>query len=83
VDLVICTHLHVDHVGWNTRLDNGRWVPTFPRARHLFTRTEWEHWSRETDDDTRGIMADSVQPVLDAASPGPSRWTTRSPTRSG
>jgi glyoxylase-like metal-dependent hydrolase (beta-lactamase superfamily II) len=39
VDLVICTHLHVDHVGWNTRLDNGRWVPTFPRARHLFART--------------------------------------------
>jgi glyoxylase-like metal-dependent hydrolase (beta-lactamase superfamily II) len=34
VDLVICTHLHVDRVGWNTRLDNGRWVPTFPRARH-------------------------------------------------
>ena len=66
VDLVICTHLHVDHVGWNTRLDNGRWVPTFPRARHLFARAEWEHWSRETDDDTRRIMADSVKPVLDA-----------------
>jgi len=66
VDLVICTHLHVDHVGWNTRLDNGRWVPTFPRARHLFARTEWEHWSRERDDDARRIMADSVKPVLDA-----------------
>ena len=46
VDLVLCTHLHVDHVGWNTRLDNGRWVPTFPRARYLFARTEWEHWSK-------------------------------------
>jgi glyoxylase-like metal-dependent hydrolase (beta-lactamase superfamily II) len=66
VDLVICTHLHVDHVGWNTRLDNGRWVPTFPRARHLFARTEWEHWSSEQADNTRRIMADSVQPVLDA-----------------
>ena len=66
VDVVICTHLHVDHVGWNTRLDNGRWVPTFPRARHLFARTEWEHWSRERDDESRRIMADSVQPVLDA-----------------
>ena len=43
VDVVICTHLHVDHVGWNTRLDNGRWVPTFPRARYLFARREWEH----------------------------------------
>ena len=66
VDLVLCTHLHVDHVGWNTRLDNGRWIPTFPRARHLFGRREFEHWSSEKDDDTRRIMADSVQPVLDA-----------------
>jgi glyoxylase-like metal-dependent hydrolase (beta-lactamase superfamily II) len=66
IDYVLCTHLHVDHVGWNTRLDNGRWVPTFPRARHLFARAEWEHWSRETDDDTQRIMADSVKPVLDA-----------------
>ena len=66
VDLVVCTHLHVDHVGWNTRLDNGRWVPTFSRARHLFARTEWEHWSSEQDEDTRRIMADSVTPVLDA-----------------
>ena len=53
IDLVICTHLHVDHVGWNTRLEHGRWVPTFPRARHLFARQEWEHWSAEDDDDTK------------------------------
>jgi glyoxylase-like metal-dependent hydrolase (beta-lactamase superfamily II) len=66
VDLVLCTHLHVDHVGWNTRLENGRWVPTFPRARHLFGRRELEHWSGEKDEDTQRIMADSVQPVLDA-----------------
>ena len=66
IDVVVCTHLHVDHVGWNTRLDGGRWVPTFPRARHLFARREWEHWSAETGDDTRRIMADSVKPVLDA-----------------
>jgi len=66
VDLIVCTHLHVDHVGWNTRLDGGRWVPTFPRARHLFARQEWEHWSRENEDDTKRIMADSVTPVLDA-----------------
>jgi glyoxylase-like metal-dependent hydrolase (beta-lactamase superfamily II) len=67
VDLVVCTHLHVDHVGWNTRLDSGRWVPTFPRARHLFARREWEHWSSESSaDDTKRIMADSVTPVLDA-----------------
>jgi glyoxylase-like metal-dependent hydrolase (beta-lactamase superfamily II) len=67
IDVVVCTHLHVDHVGWNTRLDEGgRWVPTFPRARHLFARREWEHWSSERDDDTTRIMADSVAPVLEA-----------------
>ena len=66
VDVVICTHLHVDHVGWNTRLADGRWVPTFPRARYLFARREWEHWSSEDEEGTRRIMADSVAPVLDA-----------------
>jgi glyoxylase-like metal-dependent hydrolase (beta-lactamase superfamily II) len=66
VDLVVCTHLHVDHVGWNTRLEDGRWVPTFPKARHLFARREWEHWASEHDEDTKRIMADSVTPVLDA-----------------
>jgi glyoxylase-like metal-dependent hydrolase (beta-lactamase superfamily II) len=66
VDVVICTHLHVDHVGWNTRLDGGRWVPTFPRARYLFAQREWEHWTAEGDEGTKRIMADSVAPVLDA-----------------
>jgi glyoxylase-like metal-dependent hydrolase (beta-lactamase superfamily II) len=66
VDLVLCTHLHVDHVGWNTRLVDGRWVPTFPRARYLFARTEWEHWSTVLEAETPTIMADSVRPVLDA-----------------
>jgi Sigma-70 region 3/Metallo-beta-lactamase superfamily len=44
IDYVLCTHLHADHVGWNTRLLNGRWMPTFPNARYLFAREEWEHW---------------------------------------
>jgi len=66
VDVVICTHLHVDHVGWNTRLADDRWVPTFPRARYLFARREWEHWTSEEDDGTKRILADSVAPVLDA-----------------
>lgn len=47
VDFVVCTHLHVDHVGWNTRLVGGRWVPTFPRATYLFARAEWEFWREE------------------------------------
>ena len=66
IDLVVCTHLHVDHVGWNTRLVDGRWVPTFPNARYLFGRTEYEHWSAAGKDDQRRILEDSVQPVMDA-----------------
>jgi glyoxylase-like metal-dependent hydrolase (beta-lactamase superfamily II) len=66
VDAVVCTHLHVDHVGWNTRQVDGRWVPTFPKARYLIGRSEWEHWRGERDAATRAIMADSVQPVFDA-----------------
>jgi glyoxylase-like metal-dependent hydrolase (beta-lactamase superfamily II) len=66
VDAVVCTHLHIDHVGWNTRLVDGRWVPTFGNARYLLGRTEWEHWSREDDADTRQILGDSVRPVFDA-----------------
>ena len=49
IDFVMCTHLHVDHVGWNTRLENGRWVPTFPKARYLFSKTELDYWLAEND----------------------------------
>jgi glyoxylase-like metal-dependent hydrolase (beta-lactamase superfamily II) len=67
VDAVVCTHLHVDHVGWNTTLVDGRWVPTFPRARYLVARTEFAHWrAHREDDDHRAAFADSVQPVVDA-----------------
>ena len=67
VDTVVCTHLHVDHVGWNTMLEDGKWVPTFPKARYLMGRTELAHWQGEKDDDsTQEILADSVQPILDA-----------------
>ena len=41
---ILLTHLHWDHVGWNTRLDNGSWVPTFPNARYVMARREFEHW---------------------------------------
>jgi len=68
IDRVLCTHLHVDHVGWNTRLENGRWVPTFPSARYLMGETEFEHWHQASDsrDEQPAIMQDSVLPVFDA-----------------
>lgn len=65
VDVVVCTHLHVDHVGWNTRLVDGRWVPTFPNARYLFARPEYEHW-RSTESTDGDVFGDSVQPIVDA-----------------
>lgn len=67
IDTVLCTHLHVDHVGWNTRLVNGKWLPTFPNARYLFGRREWEHWSSEAAQHRDGdVMGDSVRPIVDA-----------------
>jgi glyoxylase-like metal-dependent hydrolase (beta-lactamase superfamily II) len=67
IDTVLCTHLHVDHVGWNTRLVNGRWVPTFPRAQYLMGRTEFDHWSGVKDrPDMAHILADSVTPIVEA-----------------
>jgi glyoxylase-like metal-dependent hydrolase (beta-lactamase superfamily II) len=66
VDAVVCTHLHVDHVGWNTMLEDGRWVATFPKARYLIGRTEHAHWSAEGDEEQQQILADSVQPIFDA-----------------
>jgi len=64
VDLVLCTHLHFDHVGWNTRWDGARWVPTFPRARYLVARAELDHWLAVPGH--RYVVEDSLQPVLDA-----------------
>jgi glyoxylase-like metal-dependent hydrolase (beta-lactamase superfamily II) len=67
IDTVMCTHLHVDHVGWNTMLVDGEWIPTFPKARYLMGKEEYEYWDKvpadELDDD---IMDDSVRPVFDA-----------------
>ena len=67
IDQVVCTHLHVDHVGWNTRLVDGSWVPTFPSARYLFGRIEYEHWAAADETVVYGdVMIDSVQPIVDA-----------------
>ena len=67
IDYVICTHLHVDHVGWNTMLVDGEWVPTFPNARYLFGRKEWEAWEKNPETEHFGpVLEDSVKPVIDA-----------------
>src|SRR6266436_3597558 len=66
VDYVMCTHLHWDHVGWNTRLDNGRWVPTFPNARYLFSKKEYEYWDAVHRKTPLSSMADSVLPIIEA-----------------
>ncbi len=67
IDTVLCTHLHVDHVGWNTRLVDGKWVPTFAKARYVFGRTEYEHWrDYSTEPDKAAVFADSVKPIMDA-----------------
>jgi glyoxylase-like metal-dependent hydrolase (beta-lactamase superfamily II) len=67
IDSVVCTHLHVDHVGWNTTLVDGRWVPTFPQARYLLGKVEFEFWKENEDTATFGeVMGDSVLPVWEA-----------------
>jgi glyoxylase-like metal-dependent hydrolase (beta-lactamase superfamily II) len=66
IDVVLCTHLHLDHVGWNTRLENGKWVPTFPNARYLFSRIEFEHTKNDNRLKGDETFSDSVQPIMDA-----------------
>lgn len=70
IDVVFCTHMHADHVGWNTRLENGRWVPTFPNARYVSSRVEFEHWQAETAvkdaSAPPNCFEDSVLPVMQA-----------------
>jgi glyoxylase-like metal-dependent hydrolase (beta-lactamase superfamily II) len=68
VDYVMCTHLHVDHCGWNTRLLDGRWVPTFPNAKYVFSRTEYEHWQTSAGKEgvNAGVYEDSVLPVVES-----------------
>jgi glyoxylase-like metal-dependent hydrolase (beta-lactamase superfamily II) len=68
IDYVMCTHLHVDHVGWNTRLENGRWVPTFPKAKYVFADRELAHWSQKQKEDPANHpwITDSVLPIVEA-----------------
>jgi glyoxylase-like metal-dependent hydrolase (beta-lactamase superfamily II) len=71
IDMVMCTHLHVDHVGWNTRLDNGRWVPTFKNAKYVWSQEDFDFYSKLDADPEKGpanagSFRDSVLPVVDA-----------------
>jgi glyoxylase-like metal-dependent hydrolase (beta-lactamase superfamily II) len=69
IDFVMCTHLHPDHVGWNTQLRDGRWVPTFPNARYVFARDEYAYWEAESAAGSERIgltFDDSVLPVMEA-----------------
>ena len=68
VDYVMCTHLHGDHVGWNTRLENGRWVPTFPKARYLMADRELAHWTAREKENPASVpwITDSVLPIVAA-----------------
>lgn len=71
IDFVLCTHLHADHVGWNTRLENGRWVPTFTNAKYLFHKDEYKFWEEQGQElegpgSADGSIEDSVLPVMEA-----------------
>ena len=66
VDTVLCTHLHFDHIGWNTVLEDDRWVPTFRNARYLVGETEWAFWKDEDDPYAPEAKADSVLPIFEA-----------------
>ena len=70
VDFVLCTHLHVDHVGWNTKLLDGRWVPTFPNAKYIFSRYEFELWAARYEKGETVpvplVYEDSVLPIVEA-----------------
>jgi glyoxylase-like metal-dependent hydrolase (beta-lactamase superfamily II) len=66
IDYVFCTHLHVDHVGWNTRARDGRLVPTFPNAKYVFSRREYEHWKNDPQPTWLNVNAECVEPIVQA-----------------
>ena len=66
IDIVLCTHLHYDHIGWNTMLDGDQRVPTFPNAEYLFGKEEWQYWVQATNTGFPMTLGECVQPVIDA-----------------
>jgi glyoxylase-like metal-dependent hydrolase (beta-lactamase superfamily II) len=71
VDVVVNTHLHTDHIGWNTRLVDGAWMPTFPNATYVMPGVEFRYWDPATNPNVAGgvnenAYEDSVTPVHEA-----------------
>jgi glyoxylase-like metal-dependent hydrolase (beta-lactamase superfamily II) len=66
IDYVFCTHMHLDHTGWNTQLQDGRWVPTFPNAKYLFHTREWEHWKDATSAEDQAVLQQNIVPIIEA-----------------
>jgi glyoxylase-like metal-dependent hydrolase (beta-lactamase superfamily II) len=68
VDMMLFTHLHADHVGWATRLVDGSWVPTFPKARHVVPAVEYDYWlaRNATSPVNHGSFDDSIRPLAEA-----------------
>ncbi len=67
IDVVMCTHLHGDHIGWNTKLEGGRWVPTFPNARYVFSRADYDYFAALSPGDRAyPPVADSIRPIVEA-----------------
>ena len=71
IDYVLCTHLHADHVGWNTKLENGQWIPAFPKAQYLFSEIEFNYWKKQhnsgrTEPILYGAYEDSILPVVES-----------------
>jgi len=71
IDMVMCTHLHHDHLGWNTQLKNGRWEPTFPKARYVFSKLDFDYFQHMDQDPATapaefGTFRESVLPIVEA-----------------
>ena len=66
IDVVLCTHLHYDHVGWNTMFEGDRRVPTFPNARYLFARQEWDYWREGGAPGVPTTLGECVEPIFEA-----------------
>lgn len=66
VDYVFCTHMHLDHTGWNTRLRDGRWTPTFANARYLFNKREWQHWQDAPNPADEAMIQQNILPIIEA-----------------